>query len=524
MRAKHCVALLTAASVATLAGCGPVPQTNVLRVVPHADLEILDPIFTTASITRNHGYMIYDTLFGTDASGRIQPQMVDTWDVSPDRKTWTFRLRDGLTFHDGAPVTSEDVILSLQRWGQRDQMGQTLFSFIAPGGLKAVDAKTFQMTLTFPYGLVLESLGKPDSNVPFIMPARVARTPANQKIDDPTGSGPFIFKKDEWKPGARVVYVKNGNYKPRNEPPSGTAGGKVAKMARVEWVIIKDAQTQASALVANEIDILEAPAFEQVARLKSDPAIHLITISPLWSQYFLRFNHIRPPFDNPQVRRAAMAALNQQDLLSTQVGVTGLYRTCFSVYSCGSPYFTRKGMEFLEHPDPEHARTLLQQSGYKGEPVVFLEATDVVRVRKVPAIAAQLLGQAGFKIELKPMPWNTVLEKVNNRKEDWNIFMATLPGMFVMNPLSNLLLSGAGDKARVGWPCDGKLENLRLEFARAADEPERKLRAEQVQMRAMEVGTHVPLGEHALFMAVRNGVKGIVIGHGPMVLWNVEKD
>ena len=96
----------------------------------HSDLKILDPIWTTAYITRNHGYMIYDTLFAIDANGQIKPQMVDKYELSADKLTWTFTLRDGLQWHDGAPVTAEDCVASIKRWGARDAMGQKLMTFV----------------------------------------------------------------------------------------------------------------------------------------------------------------------------------------------------------------------------------------------------------------------------------------------------------------------------------------------------------------------------------------------------------
>src|SRR6478609_7578093 len=179
---------------------------TTLRLVAHSDLKVLDPIWTTAFITRNHGYMIYDVLFAKDAKGEIQPQMVDKYEVSPDKLTWTFTLRPGLEWHDGTPVTAEDCVASIKRWGVRDALGQQLMASV--GELKVDDAKSFTLILKQPFGLVLEALGKPSSNVPFMMPKRVAETDPYKQIDDYTGSGPFIFKKDEWKAGEKIVYVK----------------------------------------------------------------------------------------------------------------------------------------------------------------------------------------------------------------------------------------------------------------------------------------------------------------------------
>ncbi len=258
--------LALAASAVTAAVAFGV-NAQVLRVVPHSNLNILDPIWTTQYMARNHGYMVYDTLFGTDEKSRIQPQMVDKWSVSPDNRLWSFTLREGLEFHDGKPVSGEDVIASLRRWGQRDAMGQKLMTFVER--MDSPAPNQFRIFLREPCGFVLEALGKPSSNVPFIMPKRVAETPADKQIEDAIGSGPYIFKRDEFKPGDRAVYVKNEKYRPRKETPSGTAGGKHVFVERVEWnLALRDAQSQVNALAKGEVDVIERPAFESYEQLK----------------------------------------------------------------------------------------------------------------------------------------------------------------------------------------------------------------------------------------------------------------
>ena len=232
-------------------------QAQTLRAVMHADIKIIDPIWTSAYNVRNYGYMVYDTLLAMDEKLAVKPQMLEGWKISDDKLTYTFTLRDGLKFHDGAPVTSADCIASLQRWAPKDAMGQKLFSLVRE--LKPVDDKTFVMVLKEPYGLVLESLGKPSSTVPFIMPKRVADTPNNVQISDTTGSGPFVFRKDLWRPGEKTVYDKFKDYKPRAEPASGLAGGKVVHVDRVEWLNITDAQTAVNALMSGEIDYIDQP-------------------------------------------------------------------------------------------------------------------------------------------------------------------------------------------------------------------------------------------------------------------------
>jgi peptide/nickel transport system substrate-binding protein len=232
---------------------------KTITAVMHSDLRIIDPIFTTAYITRDHGYMVYDTLIATDSNFKIQPQMAD-WKISDDKLTYTFTLRDGLKWHDGAPVTAEDCVASLKRWGRADNMGQKLMDFTA--SIEPIDAKSFALKLKEPYGLVLESIGKPSSYTPFMMPKRLAETPAGQQIKEQIGSGPFKFVQSEFQPGVKAVYEKNPDYVPRKEPPSWTAGGKVAKVDRVEWITMPDAQTGVNALQSGDIDFMETPSFD----------------------------------------------------------------------------------------------------------------------------------------------------------------------------------------------------------------------------------------------------------------------
>src|ERR1044072_2622809 len=144
------IALIGALALASaLAAPMALAQQKVLKFIPQADLRILDPITTTAYITRNHGYMVYDTLFATDANFHVQPQMVDRYEVSPDKLTYTFTLRDGLKFHDGQPVRSADCIASIERWAKRDALGQKLAE--STEAWTAVNDKTFTLKLKKPF-------------------------------------------------------------------------------------------------------------------------------------------------------------------------------------------------------------------------------------------------------------------------------------------------------------------------------------------------------------------------------------
>jgi peptide/nickel transport system substrate-binding protein len=501
-------------------------QDKVLRVVPHSNLNILDPIWTTQYMARNHGYMVYDTLFATDEKSRIQPQMVDQWSVSPDNRLWTFTLRGGLEFHDGKPVTSEDVIASLERWGKRDSMGIQLMSFVER--MDAPSASTFRIFLREACGFVLEALGKPSSNVPFIMPRRVAETDAFKQIEDYTGSGPYLFRKDEFKPGDRAVYVKNAKYQPRQEPASGTAGGKRVFVERVEWnLALRDPQAQVNALAKGEVDILEQPAFESIPALKADSGVQVL-LPAIGRQYMARFNHLHKPFDNAAVRRAVLAAFAQEPFLRAQVGIKELYHECPSIFSCGTPYASTAGSEIQAKSNLKKAQELVKQSGYDGTPIVILKPTDLPAIQKLPDVAAQLLRQAGFKVDLQAMDWNSVVtrraKKDPPEKGGWHMFLTQWVAPDIWNPINNAALDARGEKSGwFGWPKDDKLEELRAQFARATDAAKKKKLAEAVQMRAFEVATHVPLGEAVQPVAVRKGVTGLQIGLAD-VYWNIKKN
>jgi len=265
---------------------------KTITAVMHSDLRIIDPGFTTAYIARDHGYMVYDTLLATDANFKVQPQMAD-WKISDDKLTYTFTLRDGLKWHDGAPVTAEDCVASLKRWGRNDNMGQKLMDFTA--SIEAADARTIVLKLKEPYGLVLESIAKPSSYVPFMMPKRLAETPPGQQIAEQVGSGPFRFVKAEFQPGVKAVYEKNPDYVPRKEPPSWTSGAKMVKVDRVEWITMPDAQTAVNALQSGDIDFMEAPPFEMLPILEGNPDLKVETLNKFGFQTLGRMNFLLPP-------------------------------------------------------------------------------------------------------------------------------------------------------------------------------------------------------------------------------------
>jgi len=516
--------LRLAALAASLALIPSAFAESTLKVALHSDLKIIDPIWTTALISTHHGMMVYDTLFSLDEKLTVQPQMVDKWSLSEDKLTWTFTLRDGLEWHDGQPVTAEDCVASIKRWSARDGMGQKLMSFVAD--IKPTDARTFFMRMKEPYGLVLATLGKSTSNFPFMMPKRVADTDPGTQITDPVGSGPFIFKKEEWKPGEKAVYVKNPKYKPRAEPPSGFAGGKVVKVDRVEWIWIADPQTQVNALLNGEIDFIEAPPHDLLPLLVRDPNVKLLVVAPMGRQYAFRFNVLHKPFDNPKVRQAVAYALNQKDFLNSTIGDAEYYVTCKSLYPCGSPLATTKGWDDKIESNFVKAKTLLQEAGYDDAPVVLMQSTDIASLSNLAPVAKSLMEKAGLKVDLQAMDWQTLVAR--RAKKDppnaggWSAYLTSWGGVDVLDPVATNFLNASCEKATFGWPCDGELERLRDAFAKETDPAKQKSIAEAVSVRASEYPTHVVLGQYLQPAAFRKNIEGVLVASN-VAFWNIEK-
>jgi peptide/nickel transport system substrate-binding protein len=493
---------------------------TTLRVSPHAGLRVLDPVYTNAYITRNHGYLVYDTLFSQDASFKPQPQMVDKWTVSDDKLTYTFTLRDGLAFHDGSPVTSDDCIASLQRWEKRDILGKKLAT--ATAQMVAVDAKTFKIVLKESFGQMLYALSKPSSIPPFIMPKRIADTPPEKQITEVIGSGPFKFVASEYQPGVKAVYVKNTNYVPRSEPASGLAGGKVAKVDRIEWISFPDMQASINALQKGEIDIIENMTADTKPQLQGNPDIVIQKRSGT-NAPTIRFNWLNPPFNDVKVRKAVQYAVSQRDFMDAVVGDPDGYMTCDAMFICKTPLESSAGA--VKGPDLKKAKALMAESSYKGERVVMI-APNIVSYSGLAPLTQQVLRSIGINAEIQTMEWSTFLSRrtleTPPAEGGWNIANAVWTTLDLMSPLVNMNFDARGKGAYTGFVDDPKTEELKNAFIREADPAKQKEIAEEIQKRAYDQVFYIPLGLIYNYAAYRKNVSNFI--DSPVaVFWGVEK-
>lgn len=514
--------------VGVLAGLmvgGSAHAEKVLRVNMHSDLKIVDPIWTTAYMSRNYGYMVYDTLFAINTKGEVMPQMVDTYTISEDGLTYDFTLREGLKFHDGAPVTSKDVLASLERWGAKDAMGQKMMTFVSEMVASADNA--FQFKLNEPTGMILQALGKPSSNVPFIMPERIAQTPPGDQITEYVGSGPFVFLEDEWKPGDKAEFAKFEDYVPRDEPTDGLAGGKPVFVDRVIWKVIRDQQTKMNALSKGELDVIESPAHDLLPLMAEDENIQLVDLNPFGNQYTFRFNQLHPPFDNPKVRQALMYAFDQEEFLLAAIGDESYYKLCKAMFICGTPIATDEGFEDKLQGNIEKAKALLEEAGYDGTPVLLMHPTDLAVLEPLPPVAKSIMEKIGMTVDMQAMDWQTLVGRRNKQEAvadgGWNAFITSWNSVDNASPLTTPFLNAACDKALFGWPCDETIQSLRDDFSREPDEAKQLEIVKKIQAQVAESPTHIHLGQWYQPTAMGKNVSGAPVSPVP-VFWGYKID
>jgi peptide/nickel transport system substrate-binding protein len=516
--------LVLACALAGTAASAQTPPVKTLRLVPHADVKVLDPTFTIAYITRNFGYMVYDTLFGFDAKGVPQPQMVEKYTKSTDARTWTFTLRPGLKFSDGSLVTSADAVASMQRWASRDNTGKAMTA--AGGEWKAVDARTFTLTLKQPFGLVLDGMAKASSYTAFILPERLAKMPTNAPIQEVLGSGPFVFKRDEWVPGSKVVFTKSPTYVGRSEAPSGFAGNKTAHMDRVEWLILPDANSASAALKAGEVDVLEEVPPDNIAPLLTDPAIKIVKRGS--SQAYMALNQAQPPFNNPAMRQAVMMAVNQERFTAA-MGYPANLRVpyCATFFICGSANDTAAGSERYQPRDLAKARQMVKDAGYKGEKVVVMVPTDIAYLNGAALIAAQTLKSIGLNVDAQSMDWSSVISRRTKKdpveQGGWSVYV-TSAGEFDLNsPINSTNLGAACGNSLPGWPCDEQLDKLRTDWIQQTEPAARRTALEAFQRRAYETLPYVPVGQFSPAYGVRASLKHTELLWSTPNVWVLDK-
>ncbi len=501
--------------------------SRILKFIPQSDVTVLDPIWTTAYVTRNHGYIIFDTLYGTDGNLTPSPQMVASDAVEDDGRRVTLKLRDGLKFHDGEPVLARDCVASIQRWAKRDAFGQTLIGLTDE--LTAADDKTIVFRLKKPFALLQTALGKSPTNFCAMMPERLAKTDAFTQVTEMVGSGPYKFVAGERVPGHLLVYERFADYKPRESGVSDwTAGPKIANFDRVEWHVIQDPSTAAAALERNEVDWWENPTNDLLPLLRKNGHIKAEVQDPTGLMGCMRLNHLTAPFNNPGVRRALLKAISQEDFAIAVAGDDPkMSHVPTGLFCPNTPMATQAGLEvFTSERDYDAAKKEMAAAGYKGEKVVLLAPTDFPILKALADVCADAMTKAGLNVDYQAMDWGTVVQR--RAKKDptdqggWSVFSTFWAGLDQYNPVGHVFLRGTGEKGGVpGWPSSPRIEELRLQWLDAPDVAAQKRIAEALQIQALQDVPYVPVGQVLAATAYRDTITGVPNGFA--MFWNVKR-
>ena len=517
---------ILAAAPALLATGARAQPPRVLRIVPQADLAILDPGITTATVTRNHGYLVFDTLYGLDAAGRPVPEMVGDQAVSEDGRTWTLTLRDGLRFHDGAPVRAADAVASLRRWARRDPFGKTLFAAIET--LSAADDRTIRVQMRRPFPLLPQALAKTTPYAPFIYPERLIPADAGTAITEMVGSGPYRFLAQERVPGARVVYARFEGYVPRTGGAPGLSSGpKVAQFDRIEWQVIPDGATALAAIQNDEVDWWERPLPDLLPRVARDRNLRAEITNRGGTIAFLQFNHLHPPFDNVAIRRIVLSAIDQSDYAEAIGGTDPALRGGpVGIFLPGGPMANYAGLElFKRRRDFDALRRELLAAGYANERVVMLVGTDSAVNNAASEVTGDLLRKIGFNVDYQSMDWGSVVQRRTSQqppdKGGWNLFAVSADGDFYTDPTVVPGIRANGKDAWIGWPSSPAIESLFQDWFLAPDDAARREIAARLQLQTLTDVTWIPLAQVFLPTVVRTSVSGVLPGF--VKFWNVRK-
>lgn len=501
--------------------------SRVLKFIPQSDVAVLDPIWTTAYVTRNHSYMVFDTLFSTNGQFVAQPQMAEGLTTENDGKLVRITLRDGLKWHDGERVLAKDCVASIQRWAKRDPFGLTIMGLTDE--LSAPDDKTIQFRLKRRFNLIPDALGKSGTNLPVMMPERLALTDPFKQVTEMIGSGPFKFAASERVPGSKVVYTRNEAYVPISSgTPDWNAGPKIVNFDRVEWHVIPDSATAAAAMQSGEMDWWENPPADLLPLLKGAKGLKIETPDPTGNMACMRLNHLQPPFDNPEIRRILLRAVDQEEFTTAVVGDDPSLKYFPTGLFCpGTPMANPAGMEvFAGKRDYDAVKRDLKTAGYKGERVVLLAPTDFPILKALADVCADMLKKSGMNVDYQAMDWGTVVQRRAKQdpidKGGWNIFNTFWGGGDQFNPVAHTFMRGLGPAGGLpGWPSSAKIEALRNDWLDAPDLAAQKKIAEALQRQVFEDVPYIPLGQVLQPTVYKNSLSGVL--GGSVVFWNLKR-
>ena len=485
-------------------------RERTLKFVPIPDLTSLDPVGSPNRASHNHGYLVFDTLYGLDETFTAQPQMAEGHTVENKGTLWTMRLREGLRFHDGTPVLARDAVASIRRFAARDAFGKSLMAVTSE--LSAPDDRTVRFHLTKPFPHLLAALAGSSTTMPCIMPERLAATDPFRQVTEIVGSGPYRFLPAEFNSGVRSAYERFVEYVPRSEgTQSYTAGPKVAHFDRVEWRSIGDAASRSPRYCRVKLIgwIHQAPircrcsCETPASRWRSGNSLD--QLRPCASTIFLTF-------DNPAIRRALLGAIDQADVMNAVAGTDRTYwHDRIGLFDPSSPLANQAGIERISGPrDYDKVKRDLKEAGYRGEPIVVLGVSGNSYNVSISQVGSDQLRKAGMNVDLQIMDFGTLVRRRMSKeppeKGGWNIFFTILDGLFNDTPATNYAIRGDRKSGLEGWPDSPKLEALREAWLNAQDANAQRQIGVQMQLQMWQDVPYIPMGHWVRSTAHRRNI------------------
>jgi peptide/nickel transport system substrate-binding protein len=501
------VALLVLALIPPLATAQQPRRGGVFRIATIGEPPTFDQHWTTAQITIDIMYSVTEMLFAMNRKFEPRPMLVDAWSASRDRLTYTFTLRKGVRFHNGRELTSEDVKASLERWGRISGRGRALFANVT--SLTASDASTLVMKLREPYGLLLVDLAMPAQGA-AIYPKDVVEEAGSGQIRRFIGTGPYRFV--EHLPDRHVRLDRFDGYASRAEEPDGATGKKNAYFDSIYFVPIPDPAVRVAGVKRNEYQFAITIPSDQYDRLRADAdMVPYIWEVPAWLPAVL--NHRAGIMTNLKVRQAFQAAIDGEAVMRAAYGSPRFWRIDPGLIPKEHHMWAETGKELVNQKNPTKARQLLQEAGYRGEPVRWITSMEYPEFGTAAQVVKPMLERAGFTVDLQMSDWATVVSR-RARPELWDVFSTGFG--FVPDPVFLIGLQPTWP----GW-YDNRDMNAMMTLLRRHSDPKvrREIWSRMQKLWYEDVGS-IKFGDYFVMHLLRKEVKGYV-SLPTHVWWNI---
>jgi peptide/nickel transport system substrate-binding protein len=468
---------------------------GVLRIAHIGEPPTLDQHWTTAAITGHIMYNVNEALFAVNSKFEVKPMLVDTWKMSPDRLAYTFVLRKGVKFHNGKDLTSEDVKASLERWGRIATRGRAAFANVV--SVTTPDPLTVELRLREPDAVLLLDLAWVGQSA-VIFPKEVVDEAGTGPLKRFISTGPYRFV--EHLPDRHIRLDRFDGYTARTEEPDGATGRKHAYFDSIYIIPVPDAAVRIAGVKRGEYHFAETVPPDEYPRLAADPDLTpYITKTANWLTAV--FNHRSPLMGNKKIRQAFQASLDQEAVLRAAYGDRRFWRLDPGLMPKEHYLWTDEGKEFFNQKNPARARQLLQESGYKGEPVRWITTMEYVAYGTAAQVVKPMLERAGFTVDLQVVDWATLVAR-RAKPELWDVFSTAFG--FVADPALLLALQPPWP----GWYDNRDMNAMMKLLRRHADPKVRHDIWKRMQKLWYEDAGTIKFGDYFLLHLHRRALKG----------------